>query len=77
MKRDVPAALLEEGQLQGGALQHGEGGDGDGAAGTAGEAALQPHLLPVRVDLADVHGVKVPADTTQTGSYRRVQGSSI
>lgn len=57
----LPASLLEESKLQSGSLQHSEGCDGDWAAGLAGKAALQPYLLPVRVDLADVHGIKVPA----------------
>lgn len=57
----LPASLLEESKLQSGSLQHGEGCDGDWAARLAGKAALQPHLLPVRVDLADVHRIKVPA----------------
>lgn len=43
----LPASLLEESELQGGALQHGEGRDGDRAAGFAGEAALETHFLPV------------------------------
>lgn len=57
----LPASLLEESKLQSSSLQHSEGCDGDWSARLAGEAALQPHLLPVRVDLADVHGIKVPA----------------
>ena len=56
----LPASLLKKGKLQRRPLEHREGCDGDRPARLAGEAALQPHLLPVRVDLADVHWVKVP-----------------
>lgn len=42
-----PAAFLEEGELQGRALQHREGRDAHGPAGRAGERALHPRLLPV------------------------------
>lgn len=43
----LPASLLEESELQRRPLQHGQGGDSDWSARLAGEAALQPHLLPV------------------------------
>lgn len=55
-----PAALLEKGKLQRGSLQHGECRHTHWPAGRAGEAALHPRLLPVRVHLADVHGIEVP-----------------
>lgn len=55
-----PAALLEEGELQGRTLQHRERSYPHRPAGRAGKAALHTRLLPVRVHLADVHGVEVP-----------------
>ena len=56
----VPAALLEECKLQSSPLQHGQGGDCDWSTGPGGEAALKTYFLPVRMDLTDVHRVKVP-----------------
>lgn len=75
----LPASLLEESKLQSGSLQHCEGCDGDWAARLAGKAALQPHLLPVRVDLADVHGIKVPAgrDGWQQRAYFEKKAPSL
>lgn len=75
----LPASLLEESKLQSSSLQHSEGCDGDRAARLAGEAALQPHLLPVRVDLADVHGIKVPVgkDGRQNRAYFEKRAPSL
>lgn len=75
----LPASLLEESKLQSSSLQHSEGCDGDWSARLAGKAALQPHLLPVRVDLADVHGIKVPAgkDGRQNRAYLEKAAPSL
>lgn len=69
--RQLPASLLEEGKLQSCPLQHSESCDGDRAAGFAGEAALQPHFLPVWVDLTDVNWVKVPVGGGETWAVLR------
>lgn len=55
-----PAALLEEGKLQGGTLQHCQRCHRHWPVGLVGEHALHTHLVPVRMELADIHGVKVP-----------------
>lgn len=57
---DLPAALLEEGELQRGSLQDRERGYGHRFTRPAREAALQTHLLPISMNLADIHRVKVP-----------------
>lgn len=67
---ELPAAFLEEGELQGSPLQHRQSRHSDGATGPALEAARQPHLLPVRVDLADVHRVEVPVQRAGTPAER-------
>lgn len=62
----LPAALLEEGKLQRGSLQDREGGDGHRFTRPAGEAALQTNFLPIRMNLADIHRIEVPAHMIQS-----------
>ena len=67
MDATLPAAPLEQSQLHGRPLQHRDGHHCHRDVGPPGEDAGDPELLPVRMDLADVHRVKVPA-----GARRRL-----
>lgn len=62
----LPAAFLEEGKLQGCTFQYCQGCYSDGPAGLAGKGALHANFMPVRVELADVHRVKIPGKGRQT-----------
>lgn len=62
----VPAALLEQSQFHGSPLQHGDGHYCDWHVGSSGENTRYSSLLPVWVNLTDIHWVKVPARVKHT-----------
>lgn len=51
----VPAAPLEQRQLHGGPLQHRDGRQRHGAVGSSRENTRDSDLLPVCMDLTDIH----------------------
>lgn len=62
----LPAALLEQSQFHGGPLQHCDGHHRDWHVGSLGENTWYSSLLPVWMNLTDIHWIKIPARVKNT-----------